>query len=134
MNYLSADLKKLKRRQYQAAKRRQSQSKDHTSALPKKRPRKVCEIFFSFENDKAFFKFIFSSFQTSKTDEDYSYDSFVDTLMTQLRQLPPLSITEPQLTHNYAVCLPYGSGDPTKTNIKLVMKVLFLYLTLRALL
>lgn len=62
-------------------------------------------------------------FQMSKTDEDYSYDSFVDTLMTQLRQLPPLSITEPLLTHNYAVCLPCGSGDPTKINIKLVEKL-----------
>lgn len=58
--------------------------------------------------------------QVSKTDEDYNYDSFVDTLMTQLRQLPPLSITEPLLTHNYAVCLPYGSGDPTKMSMKLV--------------
>lgn len=56
----------------------------------------------------------------SKTDEDYNYDSFVDTLMTQLRQLPPLPITEPLLTHNYAVCLPYGSGDPTKMSMKLV--------------
>lgn len=44
--------------------------------------------------------------------------------MAQLRQLPPLSITEPLLTHNYAVCLPFGSGDATKINIKLVKQKL----------
>jgi hypothetical protein len=56
--------------------------------------------------------------QISKTDEDYNYDSFVDALMEQLRRLPPLPITEPILSQNYAVCLPFGAGDPTKISLK----------------
>lgn len=58
----------------------------------------------------------FDLFKVSKIDEDY--DSFVDALMAQLRQLPPLPITEPLLINNYAVCLPYGAGDTTKISLK----------------
>ena len=56
--------------------------------------------------------------QISKSDEDHNYDTFVDSLMAQLRQLPPLPITEPLLSHNYAVCMPYGAGDPAKISIR----------------
>lgn len=99
-----SDLKKLKRRQYQQ-KRRQSQTgaaKQETSGAPgapgsgptpKKRPRK-----------------------SSRLEEDY--DTFVDSLMAQLRTLCNMNVIEPSLGLNLAVCLPLGSGDLTKTNLK----------------
>lgn len=80
----SLELKKLKRRQYQQ-KRRQSQGKE-ASTTPKKRPRKA--------------------------EEDY--DTFVENVMTQLRQLPPLSILEPTLARNHSACPVFGAGDATK--------------------
>lgn len=82
------DLKKLKRRQYQQ-KRKQSQGKDAAAAPQKKRARKV-----------------------SRLDEDY--DTFIDNLMTQLRQLQPMAVLEPLLGKNYGVCPIFGSGDLTK--------------------
>ncbi|XP_024945171.1 histone-lysine N-methyltransferase 2C isoform X3 [Cephus cinctus] len=82
------DLKKLKRRQYQQ-KRRQSQGKDAAAAPQKKRSRKV-----------------------SRLDEDY--DTFIDNLMTQLRQLQPMAVLEPLLGRNYGVCPIFGSGDLSK--------------------
>lgn len=50
--------------------------------------------------------------QGSKVDEDY--DTYIENLMTQLRQLPPMSVLEPALSRNYAVCPIFGSGDLTK--------------------
>jgi histone-lysine N-methyltransferase MLL3 len=50
--------------------------------------------------------------QGSKVDEDY--DTYIENLMTQLRQLPPMSVLEPALSRNYAVCSIFGSGDLTK--------------------
>lgn len=82
------DLKKLKRRQYQQ-KRKQSQGKDATTAPQKKRSRKI-----------------------SRYDEDY--DTFVDNLITQLRQLPPMTVLEPLLGRNFGVCPIFGCGDLTK--------------------
>lgn len=85
------ELKKMKRRQYQQ-KRRQNQimSKDLTGQ-PKKRQRK-----------------------SSKLEEDY--DTFVENLMVQLRQLPPMTVTEPVLGRNYSVCALYGSGELGKVS------------------
>ncbi|XP_054279340.1 histone-lysine N-methyltransferase 2D-like isoform X3 [Macrosteles quadrilineatus] len=83
------DLKKLKRRQYQQ-KRRQSQGKD--GLTPKKRPRK-----------------------SSKMEEDY--DSFIDSLMAQLRQSPAMSVLEPSLSRNFSVCPIFGSGDLAKIHL-----------------
>lgn len=82
------DLKKMKRRQYQQ-KRKQSQGKDATAATQKKRARKV-----------------------SRLDEDY--DTFIDNLMAQLRQLQPMAVLEPLLGRNYGVCPIFGSGDLSK--------------------
>lgn len=82
------DLKKIKRRQYQQ-KRRQSQGKDAAMAPQKKRSRKV-----------------------SRMDEDY--DTFIDNLMIQLRQLQPMAVLEPLLGKNYGVCPIFGSGDLSK--------------------
>ncbi|GLG97653.1 Histone-lysine N-methyltransferase trr [Gryllus bimaculatus] len=79
--------KKLKRRQYQQ-KRRQSQGKE--AQTPKKRQRR----------------------QGSKVEEDY--DSYIENLMSQLRQLPALSVLEPELSRNWAVCPIFGAGDLTK--------------------
>ncbi|XP_046682378.1 histone-lysine N-methyltransferase 2C-like isoform X2 [Homalodisca vitripennis] len=83
------DLKKLKRRQY-LQKRRQSQGKD--GLTPKKRPRK-----------------------SSKVEEDY--DSFIDTLMAQLRQTPAMAVLEPSLGGNYTVCPIFGAGDLSKVHL-----------------
>lgn len=87
-NCFFSDLKKLKRRQYQQ-KRKQSQGKDAVAAPQKKRARKV-----------------------SRLDEDY--DTFIDNLMTQLRQLQPMAVLEPLLGRNYGVCPIFGSGDLMK--------------------
>lgn len=87
-NFIFVDLKKMKRRQYQQ-KRKQSQGKDATAATQKKRARKV-----------------------SRLDEDY--DTFIDNLMAQLRQLQPMAVLEPLLGRNYGVCPIFGSGDLSK--------------------
>lgn len=87
------DIKKIKRRLYQQ-KRRQSQGKEPAGSggTPKKqRVRKV---------------------SGSKVDEDY--DTYIENLMMQLRQLPPMNVLEPALSRNYAVCSIFGSGDLTK--------------------
>ncbi|ODN00513.1 Histone-lysine N-methyltransferase trr [Orchesella cincta] len=84
------DAKKLKRRQYQA-KRKQSMPKD--SPVSKKRPRKV-----------------------GRPEDDY--DGFLDSFMTQLRQLSPIGIVEPELGHSHTVCPVYGTGDFSKLNNK----------------
>ncbi|XP_024080404.1 histone-lysine N-methyltransferase 2D-like isoform X6 [Cimex lectularius] len=84
------DLKKIKRRQYQQ-KRRQSLGKEAVGGTPKKRPRK-----------------------SSKVEEDY--DSFIDSLMHQLRQTPAMTICEPNLTYNFTGSPIVGSGDLSKVN------------------
>lgn len=45
----------------------------------------------------------------SKYEEDY--DTYIDNLMTQLRQLPPMQILEPLLPRNFNVCSVHGSND-----------------------
>ncbi|CAB3379589.1 Hypothetical predicted protein [Cloeon dipterum] len=90
----AADLKKLKRRQYQQ-KRRQSAGKEG-GPTPKKRSRKLSS----------------TSQGSSKIEEDY--DSYIDHLMPQVRQLPSLNVLEPELGRNYAVCPVFGAGDLAK--------------------
>jgi len=58
------------------------------------------------------FEILLFSLQGSKLDEDY--DTYIENLMTQFRQLPPMSVLEPALSRNYAVCSIFGSGDLTK--------------------
>lgn len=48
----------------------------------------------------------------SRLDEDY--DSYIDNLMVQLRQLPPMAVLEPRLGKHYGVCPVFGSGDLSK--------------------
>ncbi|CAG7629500.1 unnamed protein product [Allacma fusca] len=74
-------------------KRRQYQPKKKETSTPKKRMRKG-----------------------SKLEEDY--DSYMETLITQVRQLPPVNIMEPELGRNYNVCSIFGAGDYSKINIK----------------
>jgi len=93
----AADLKKLKRRQYQQ-KRRQSAGKEG-GPTPKKRSRKLSS----------------TSQSSSKVEEDY--DSFIEHLMPQLRQLPSLNVLEPELGRNFAVCPIFGSGDLAKLGL-----------------
>lgn len=45
----------------------------------------------------------------SKPDEDY--DSFIDALMSQLRQLQPMNVIEPSLNQNLTACPLFGMGD-----------------------
>ncbi|XP_014291793.1 histone-lysine N-methyltransferase 2C isoform X5 [Halyomorpha halys] len=85
------DIKKLKKRPYHHQKRRQSLGKEMIGGTPKKRPRK-----------------------SSKVEEDY--DSFIDSVMHQLRQTPGMSICEPNLTYNFTGCPPFGAGDMSKVN------------------
>ncbi|KAK7078606.1 Lysine Methyltransferase 2D [Halocaridina rubra] len=77
------ELKKAKKRAQQA--RRKSQSKD-TKVQPAKRAR-----------------------QGSRVEEDY--DSYIDSVMQQLRAMPPLTIMEPEVPRNFNLCPIYGSGD-----------------------
>ncbi|XP_059056838.1 histone-lysine N-methyltransferase 2C-like [Achroia grisella] len=95
-----SEAKKRKRREYQQKKRKQMQmnmkaaaENNLNSANAKKKPRKG-----------------------SRYEEDY--DTFIDSLMTQLRLLPPMQIQEPSLTTNFAVCPLFGSGDLTKLKSK----------------
>lgn len=44
------------------------------------------------------------------------YDSFIDSLMHQLRQTQSLSICEPNLTYNFTGSPIFGSGDLSKVN------------------
>lgn len=50
--------------------------------------------------------------KVSRLDEDY--DTYIDNLMVQLRQLPPMAVLEPRLGKNYGVCPVFGSGDLSK--------------------
>lgn len=81
------ELKRQKRREYQKNRRQmQILNKELLTQNAKKKPKKV-----------------------SKTEEDY--DSFIENLMLQMRQLPSLQILEPLLNKNFGVSPPFGSGD-----------------------
>ncbi|XP_066943900.1 histone-lysine N-methyltransferase 2C-like isoform X12 [Macrobrachium rosenbergii] len=80
------ELKKAKKRAQQA--RRKSQSKD-TKVQPAKRAR-----------------------QGSRVEEDY--DTYIDGVMQQLRNMPPLTIMEPEVPRNFNLCPIFGSGDLIK--------------------
>lgn len=93
------EIKRRKRREYQKSRRQMLiQSKENANnaanaqGAAKKKPRKVSS--------------------TSKIDEDY--DTFIDNLMTQLKNMPPMQILEPKLNRNYSVCSAFGSGDLNK--------------------
>lgn len=45
------------------------------------------------------------------------HDSFIENLINQLRQLPPMNVLEPELGHNFAVCPIFGSGDLSKLGV-----------------
>lgn len=81
------ELKKMKRRQYQQ-KRRQLNNKE-IAGQPKKRPRK-----------------------SSKVDEDY--DSYIESLLAQMRTLPAMTVSEPILNKNYNVVNIFGAGELLK--------------------
>ncbi|XP_052870721.1 uncharacterized protein LOC128276290 [Anopheles cruzii] len=102
---LAIELKKKKRREYQKNRRQQqiqSNKESHhhhhhhhhqhgggSGGQAKKKPRKSVKI-----------------------EEDY--DTCIDNLMGQLRQLPPMQILEPQLPRNYGVCPLFGTSDLSK--------------------
>ncbi|KAF5271825.1 hypothetical protein FQR65_LT05056 [Abscondita terminalis] len=87
------ELKKLKRRVYQQKRRQNQILNKEIHAQPKKRPRK-----------------------SSKVDEDY--DTYIDSLLIQLRSLPPMIVQEPQLNRNFGIVPIYGSGDLSKVGTK----------------
>uniref|UniRef100_A0A1L8DX99 Putative histone-lysine n-methyltransferase trr n=1 Tax=Nyssomyia neivai TaxID=330878 RepID=A0A1L8DX99_9DIPT len=82
------EMKKRKRREYQKS-RRQMQILSKEAMSSKKRPRKF-----------------------SKIEEDY--DTFIDNLMVQLRQLQHMQILEPTLCRNFGVGPVFGCGDLSK--------------------
>ncbi|XP_076251798.1 uncharacterized protein LOC143191021 isoform X3 [Rhynchophorus ferrugineus] len=86
------ELKKQKRRMYNQ-KRRQNQILNKDVNKPNKRPRK-----------------------NSKLEEDY--DSYIDGVLAQLRQLPPMAVSEPLLVRNYGAMAVFGSGDLSKIGTK----------------
>ncbi|XP_023237784.1 histone-lysine N-methyltransferase 2C-like [Centruroides sculpturatus] len=45
----------------------------------------------------------------SKNEEDF--DTYMETMMAQLRSLPPIRILEPNIKPNFSVCPIFGSGD-----------------------
>uniref|UniRef100_A0A336MIG1 Histone-lysine N-methyltransferase 2C n=1 Tax=Culicoides sonorensis TaxID=179676 RepID=A0A336MIG1_CULSO len=83
------ELKKKKRREYQKNRRQQQLLKNEQMKSGMKKAKKP-----------------------SKFEEDY--DTYIDNLMTQLRQLPPMQILEPLLPRNFNVCSMYGTGDLIK--------------------
>ena len=48
----------------------------------------------------------------ARPEEDY--DTFIDSMMTQLRTMPALTIMDPSVYSNFNVCPIYGSGEITK--------------------
>lgn len=78
---IANELKKKKRREYQKNRRQMQNPKDKS-----KKARKM-----------------------QKLEEDY--DTFIDNLVVQLRNLPGMQILEPLLPKNYSVCQIYGCGD-----------------------
>lgn len=45
---------------------------------------------------------------------EQDYETFMENVMIQLRQLPPITVAEPLLSRNYGVCPIFGSGDLSK--------------------
>lgn len=82
---LANELKKKKRREYQKLRRLQTASQS-SSVSQKKKPRKM-----------------------QKAEEDY--DTFIESLMVQLRSLQPMQILEPLLPKNYSACSIFGVND-----------------------
>ncbi|KAG5897188.1 hypothetical protein JTB14_022544 [Gonioctena quinquepunctata] len=83
------EMKKQKRRMYNQKRRQNQILNKELASQPKKRPRK-----------------------NSKIDEDY--DSYIDGVLSQLRQLPSMNVSEPNLNRNYGVVPVFGSGDMSK--------------------
>lgn len=46
-----------------------------------------------------------------KPTESEDYDLFLSSLMSRLRNLPPMHIVEPQIKPNFNICVPFGCGD-----------------------
>jgi len=46
--------------------------------------------------------------------DDGDYDNYIDTVMHQLKNLPPIPTVEPKLLHCFNACPLYGSGDLPK--------------------
>lgn len=46
--------------------------------------------------------------------DDGDYDNYIDTVMHQLKNLPPMSTVEPKLSHSFNACGVYGIGDVPK--------------------
>lgn len=91
---IAHELKKKKRREYQKNRRQMQILSNKEQHQTKKKPRK-----------------------STRQEEDY--DTYIDSLMLQLRQLPPMQILEPLLPRNYGVCQLFGTGDLSKfTNVK----------------
>ena len=49
----------------------------------------------------------------SRLDEG-DYDNYIDTVMHQLKNLPPIPTVEPRLSHCFNACSAYGTGDIAK--------------------
>ena len=47
--------------------------------------------------------------------DDSDYDSFIDTVMGQLKNLPPVTTVEPKMGHYYNACPIFGEGDILKS-------------------
>merc|ERR1719483_381416 len=46
--------------------------------------------------------------------DDGDYDNYIDTVMHQLKNLPPMSTVEPKLSHSFNACSVYGTGEVPK--------------------
>merc|ERR1711892_1558022 len=46
--------------------------------------------------------------------DDGVYDNYIDTVMHQLKNLPPMSTVEPKLSHSFNACPVYGTGEVPK--------------------
>ncbi|KAL1490323.1 hypothetical protein ABEB36_013038 [Hypothenemus hampei] len=87
------ELKKQKRRMYNQKRRQNLLMNKEMNSKPNKRPRK-----------------------NSKLEEDY--DSYIDSVLSQIRHLPPMVVQEPVLSRNYGVMPIFGSGDLSKIGTK----------------
>merc|ERR1712020_354195 len=46
--------------------------------------------------------------------DDGDYDNYIDSVMHQLKNLPPMSTVEPKLSHSFNACSIYGTGEVPK--------------------
>jgi len=46
--------------------------------------------------------------------EDGDYDNYIDSVMHQLKNLPPMSTVDPKLAHSFNACSIYGTGEVPK--------------------